>query len=78
MSSFNTINFKCPNCGKSISIQSKSGDCTFKEYFCKSVPIADVSEIINKVMSCPHCQRTLVVKTNTTRVAMFLSDERYD
>ena len=40
MGCYDTIEFKCPECGKEISGQSKSGDCVLADYDYTSVPIS--------------------------------------
>lgn len=38
MGMFDTITFKCPNCGADLSTQSKSGACMLGEYDRHAVP----------------------------------------
>lgn len=38
MGVYDTIIFKCPNCGEENGSQSKSGECVLKFYDYKSVP----------------------------------------
>lgn len=44
MGLFDTINFQCPNCGRMIQAQSKSGNCDLKEYDVTSVPLSVSSD----------------------------------
>lgn len=39
MGCYDSIIFKCPNCGKELEAQSKSGDCLFQVYPADAVPL---------------------------------------
>jgi len=39
MGCYETITFKCPNCGEELAAQSKSGPCALGVYSHESVPI---------------------------------------
>ena len=39
MGCYETIHFKCPNCGAGLSAQSKSGPCVLDDYEHTSVPM---------------------------------------
>lgn len=43
MGMFDSVYANCPNCGKSLEFQSKSGSCLLRTYDVKSVPLCVVS-----------------------------------
>lgn len=47
MGCFDSIIFKCPNCGEEIEAQSKSGECALMEFNHNSVPFS-VAEDANR------------------------------
>lgn len=47
MGAFDSIWFDCPNCGRKVWAQSKTGPCALGEYHIDSVPI-DVAQDANR------------------------------
>ena len=47
MGAFDSIWFDCPDCGRKVWAQSKTGPCTLGEYHIGSVPI-DVAQDANR------------------------------
>ena len=47
MGCYETIHFKCPNCGVELSAQSKGGPCLLEDYEHTSVPM-DVATDANR------------------------------
>lgn len=54
MSMFNTVIFRCPECGGEILDTTKSGDCLLREYSSWHVPPEDVKGL-EEELTCDHC-----------------------
>jgi uncharacterized protein YbaR (Trm112 family) len=73
MGMFDTVNFYCPRCGRTLDLQSKAGDCTLVEYDQDSVPLKIAADLCNTSVWCDDCKESFrVVSMIPTRVAMKL------
>jgi hypothetical protein len=61
MGMFDSIIFKCPNCGQDIEDQSKAGECLLYQYDQSAVPLKIAGDILNDEMYCENCKETFVV-----------------
>jgi len=64
MGMFDTLNFKCPNCGENVKSQSKYGPCMMEDYNINNVPLkilADLQERPEELW-CEYCNTDLVME----------------
>jgi len=61
MGMYNTIIVNCPNCGKEIKFQTKSGSRLDSEYSIKNVPKIEVKGIMGDRRTCPQCGKTVEI-----------------
>jgi len=73
MGMFDSIYFNCPDCGKNIEAQSKSGECSLDSYAHDSVPV-DVAMDANRhapyKCSCGASWELGNIPDEETRVAL--------
>ena len=73
MGMFDSIYFKCPDCGKEIEAQTKSGDCDLNSYEHTSVPV-DVALDANRhapfKCECGASWQLGNIPDETTKVAL--------
>ena len=74
MDNFDTINFKCPECGTTVTHKTKSGSNMFGSYNESSVPKEIANAIMDFNLYCPGCGDRLVITldTHTATVPLFL------
>ena len=73
MGCYDSVKFKCPDCGKELVVQSKSGECRLKTYGAKCVPIAVAGSLHKQEVTCECCQAPLVIEAMPSHVALTLS-----
>lgn len=78
MGCFDTIHFECPQCGEKIKVQSKSGNCTLKDYHHTSVPVDVAEDLRNTELKCPKCKETFYLGIPTPRVTIILTPAKQD
>ena len=61
MGCFDTVKFKCPNCGANMEEQSKAGDCYLKDYNMHSVPIVIAEDLSGESITCPECTNVFIM-----------------
>lgn len=69
MGMFDTVQVNCPRCGKEADFQSKSGDCTLRNYLLAEAPLnvlADVNR--HSPAICQGCKTPFGVARSVTRV----------
>jgi transcription elongation factor Elf1 len=64
MSSFDTVSFKCPECGHYIEVQTKAGDCRMKEYANLRVPAIIAASMNAEKVQCDCCKNTFVMASD--------------
>lgn len=62
MSLFDRVYFSCPECGSSIEIQSKSGECVLTGYFQEAVPTIIALDLDGEDAYCNSCNQYFVVE----------------
>jgi hypothetical protein len=72
MSCFNTIHFKCPNCGADLEVQSKGGDCCLSDFNSLKVPIADAAYILNDEEFCEICHKKFKIISHVEYMPLYL------
>jgi hypothetical protein len=79
MGMFDSLFVECPNCGNTIELQSKAGDCILASYNIDSVPasvLADIAEKESPFM-CYQCETLLRIRFEyVCRVERSVRDER--
>ncbi len=55
---FDTVIFKCPNCGKDIEEQTKAGECILRNFNCNEVPINIAIDLFDEVVHCYECGKS--------------------
>ena len=55
MGMFDTVKFKCPECGAELELQSKAGECVLHEYHYKAVPPEIAIDLDGRNVLCEHC-----------------------
>lgn len=55
MGLYNEIYVDCPECGKHVVFQSKSGSCTLTTYHITRMPSDDLAGIVGDECPCENC-----------------------
>jgi len=76
MGLYNEVQFTCPICGNTLTDQTKSGSCSMKTFSQKSVPIADVDGLSERIY-CEFCE-TAFKAVGVERVQLTLVGVDYD
>lgn len=61
MGMYDTVDFCCPNCGRSVQEQSKAGDCTLSTYPEHRIPQDIAEDLMGRLVCCYHCGIASVV-----------------
>lgn len=71
---FDTILFKCPNCGANIPHQTKGGVCRLEEYDYRAIPMPAASDVIGDRVMCNDCMTSfqIVIPYNQYNVTLKL------
>lgn len=79
MGMFNEVAFDCPECGSHFTEQTKTGSCDLKTFHHSSVPIAEVSGLMDRwgFIYCPDCGERFELSYQT-RVSVHLVRPRVD
>ena len=74
MGMFDTVHAQCPNCGHSITTQSKAGLCLLNDYSTNSVPPEVAADVEGEALYCEGCDTSYMLTTGNPRgrVSMFL------
>lgn len=64
MGMFDSVYFKCPNCGEEIEEQSKAGECILHNYDPDSVPYEIAINLNNEKSKCYECGKEFVIKVD--------------
>ena len=64
MGMFDSLIVRCPECGKNIEFQSKSGDCNLDEYRLDNCPAAILGSLANTSETC-ECGRVVTLRVQT-------------
>lgn len=78
MGMFDTVHARCPNCGASITTQSKAGVCLLNDYSAENLPAVIAADVEGERMHCEVCDGTFTLTTDIlglARARMFLSTE---
>lgn len=62
MGMFDTVRFKCPNCGEFVEYQSKAGRCMLNLYDEDAVPPEIARDLHGDIDDCYHCGQEMVLK----------------
>ena len=58
MGMYDEITFTCPGCGKSITEQSKAGECNLNTFTSDAVPVEIAADIGGNMVRCGDCGKT--------------------
>ena len=72
MGMFDTIHFNCPNCGKRIEAQSKSGPCSLGMHNNQSVPLEVAIDANGHAPYKCDCGKEWIFDTRVTENVVFL------
>ena len=72
MSMFDTVNFRCPQCGELIQEQTKSGPCELKDYDAGMVDIRAAAGMQGDRIECGGCGSEFRIAGLPTHVPLFL------
>lgn len=61
MGCFDTVRFQCPICWEPFSLQSKSGECSLKEYSWRNAPANVLTDLIGTTWTCKRCATELKI-----------------
>ena len=75
MGCFDTVTFKCINCGATISIQSKAGPCAQLQYDHMKVPAAIAAVIDGEQITCADCGTVQAIKPLMNVTAVYMTTE---
>lgn len=64
MGMFDSVYFKCPNCGKDIEEQSKAGECLLISYHQTEVPLEIANSILGDDLHCYGCDKSFKIVTD--------------
>ena len=74
MPHYDTIKFKCPNCGESIVVDDNTADEGMVERVECAVPVKMIARFINREVNCDHCFGSFVINSRPVEfVGMYLS-----
>ena len=62
MGMFNTIIVECPNCGKEIEFQTKSGTKMLERYYIDKVPEEEIQGILGQTERCYECNQIIEIE----------------
>ena len=62
MGCFDTINFRCPECGEKVEYQSKAGYCNMDELEEYEVPLEIAAEADGERVRCKSCDETFTAR----------------
>jgi len=63
MGCFDTVIFKCPECGAKLEEQSKGGKCCMGEFPASAVPFGVADDLLGKVIVCNECCTEWAIET---------------
>jgi len=61
MGMFDSVCFKCPDCGEAVEVQSEAGDCRLATFDPLRVPLGIASDIDGEDAWCPKCNKSYTV-----------------
>ncbi len=61
MGMFDSVYVDCPNCGGSVEMQTKAGECYLERYTLDDAPAALLIDILNDPAWCRHCKSWFVL-----------------
>ena len=61
MGCFDTVHFKCPNCGCALDLQSKAGIGALLKYNVKSVPMDIAMDLDGETTICLECNTVVKI-----------------
>lgn len=64
MGMFDSVWFKCPNCGEEIEEQTKIGDCILANYNEDKVPVEIAHYLLHSELKCYHCDEFFKIVPN--------------
>jgi transcription elongation factor Elf1 len=63
MGCYDTLNFACPACGRTVQVQSKAGPCKLADYNLKDAPLMVIADINDEgqrgKLYCQRCSAQL-------------------
>ncbi len=63
---FDTVIFKCPNCGSDIEEQTKAGECILSTFNSNEVPIDIARAMFDEIIHCYECEKNY--RVNCTNI----------
>jgi len=70
MGSYDKIRVTCPHCLRGTEVQSKGGECMFKDYDQSSVPLDVASYLHESYEVCDKCHKPFIVLANPPLVRL--------
>lgn len=77
MGMFDSVMFDCPNCGREIEAQSKSGECTLARYSPDDVPLDVAADIDRHAPFKCECGKSWRLVTKEQNRVSFAVVESY-
>lgn len=62
MGCFDTVIFRCPDCGSAIDEQTKAGECLLRDYSQESVPLEIAGRMDGDEVFCQECGSKWVIR----------------
>ena len=56
MGMFDSLFMQCPECGRKLEFQSKSGPCAMNSYYPKNLPVGVAQDLKNNIIGCQFCK----------------------
>lgn len=61
MGMYDEVVFRCPDCGDTLIVQSKAGECNLRSYNNRKVPADIAKSIRGEEVFCDECSRSFCV-----------------
>lgn len=76
MGLYDTVTFRCPNCGARLSEHSKAGECNLLPHDSGSVPLAVAADLEGYDVVCRPCSSEWVIKLDAPSTVRLYLDSR--
>ena len=64
MGVYNTVHGDCPHCGSDTTMQDKSGDPDFSDFFVGNLPISVASSLNGEIDTCDECGDRIIFEAS--------------
>lgn len=75
MGLYNEVNFTCPDCGSTITEQTKSGGCSMQSFPAQAVPVEEVKGL-GLAVFCDNCEEAFSVEVMQLKITLTLVPRR--